>query len=72
MKRTITKKRKQKSAPDNHKHIYRYNLSGELIGMQDIDDWPDDEILQLIHAIQKRGDGSWASMKEIIRKTKRA
>ena len=71
MKQAATKKRKQKSAPDSHKHIYRYNLSGKLIGMQDIDGWPDDEILQLIHAIQKRRDGSWASTKEIIRKTKR-
>ena len=67
--------RKQKHNPKlipMHKHVYRYNMSGELIGIQGVNDWQDDEITLLIQAIQKRGDGSWASMKEINTKTKRA
>ena len=47
------------------KCLYSYNLSGELIGMQDVQDWPPEEVSRLIVAIQSREDGSWASMKLI-------
>jgi len=48
-----------------HKYVYRYDISGEMIGIQNVNDWQDDEIMQLVQAIQKRGDGSWASMNKI-------
>jgi len=44
--------------------IYRYNQSGELVGVQDVSAWQDDEVKQLVLAIQKRGDGSYAALKE--------
>jgi len=53
------------------KCVYRYNINGELAGMEDVNDWRKEDITQLIQAIQKRGDGSWASMKELNIKTKR-
>ena len=47
-----------------HMDIYRYNLSGELLGVQDVSDWSDEEVKQFVIAIQKRGDGSCAALKE--------
>ena len=47
-----------------HMDICRYNLSGELLGVQDVSDWSDEEVKQFVIAIQKRGDGSYAALKE--------
>ena len=44
--------------------IHRYNQSGELMGVQDVSDWQDEEVKDLVIAIQKRGDGSYAALKE--------
>ena len=47
-----------------HIDICRYNLSGELLGIQDVSDWSDEDVKGLAVAIQKRGDGSYAALKE--------
>jgi len=47
-----------------HRDIHSYNQSGELMGIQNVSGWQDDEIKQLVLAIQKRGDGSYAALKE--------
>ena len=44
--------------------IHRYNQSGELVGVQDVSDWSNEQIRDLAMAIQKRGDGSYAALKE--------
>jgi len=47
-----------------YRDIHRYNQTGELVGVQDVSDWQDDEVKQLAVAIQKRGDGSYAALKK--------
>jgi len=47
-----------------HIDICRHNLSGELLGIQDVSDWSDEDVKGLAVAIQKRGDGSYAALKE--------
>uniref|UniRef100_A0A6H2A3V8 Uncharacterized protein n=1 Tax=viral metagenome TaxID=1070528 RepID=A0A6H2A3V8_9ZZZZ len=44
--------------------VHSYDQSGELMGIQNVSDWPDEEVKQLVLAIQKRGDGSYAALKE--------
>lgn len=73
MKKLKTKKEKPKPDPVSiRKCVYRYNINSELVGIEDVNNWPKEEIIQLVQAIQKRGDGSWASMKNLSKKTKRA
>ena len=44
--------------------IHRYDQSGKLVGVQDVSDWSNEQIRDLAMAIQKRGDGSYAALKE--------
>ena len=47
-----------------HMDIHRYNLSGELLGIQDVSDWTNEDVKAFVIAIQKRSDGSYAALKE--------
>ena len=47
-----------------HMDICRYNLSGELLGIQNVTDWTNEDVKAFVIAIQKRGDGSYAALKE--------
>ena len=45
--------------------IYRYDITGKLVGIQEVSGWSIEEVKRLVLAIQKRGDGSWASTKKL-------
>ena len=47
-----------------YRDMHRYNQDGELVGVQDVSGWTDEEVKGLAIAIQKRGDGSYAALKE--------
>ena len=57
-----TETTKRTPTTDDRVSVYRYNASGELMGIQDVTDWTIGEAEDLIQAIQNRSDGSWASM----------